>query len=851
MECPSDDLLIHFTAGLLSEVVREQIRAHLETCDACTTKVTWFQEEWFDGFDDDLEPAAGRTKSVASQDSLHEIPGVFGLPAFEDSFDFSMLLPSQHPDSMGRLGKYEIRGVVGDGAMGIVMKAFEESLQRTVAIKVLKRQVCTSDRARRRFIREARAAAGINHPNVVTIFAVEEQNACPYLVMEYVGGGTLRDHIRKNGPLAPMEVVRLAKGIAEGLAAAHHEGVIHRDIKPGNILLEQGAVRVKITDFGLARAAVDNADLTSHGLAVGTPAYMSPEQVTGKRLDHRTDLFSLGCVIHAMVAGHSPFRGSNQFEIARRILEEMPPRLDEVVEGTPPLLVDLTQRLLAKNPDDRFSSADELAEELGHYLALLNEAPTDEMSGIMRQTRLKAPAATMPAIGRDVEPKSRYGRVMRAMLVIAILLLLTVPLAIWRPWNAKPSHGNTGENPPVLDPGVTGDSVVDPAMAPALILVGDPDTRSDCVATIKEALQRAGPRTVIRVLPVKEYHETIVIDDPSRLAEVTIEGDPDSESRPVLVGTATDAQSSLIRIKGVSGVRIRHLELRTTGGRGIAVESSCKDVILEQLRCSQRFEGGGPAVDLRATATGDGAKPITLRDSWLDCPGPGQCVRLGHPERLQSTVLANNMFFGRGVLVLAEHGVSKVTIRGNVFATPRTESPENAGVRLSTVGLNLDITAPAVVQRIEIYNNTFLDVEYWLGLVHTEARDKLAIRFCNNLILGSESIQDDRGRINEIAKNWTFQGNCWQLTQGAGGWHPENWDVIADLDGDFTVLDRQDPTSPDFLRPPPGSPLCDSGVEDPDLPRYVGAKPPDDADLPIENSQVSPSSQPDDRSATP
>jgi serine/threonine protein kinase len=138
--------------------------------------------------------------------------------------------------------------------------------------------------ARRRFIREARAAAGIKHVNVITIYAVEESQNCPFLVMEYVGGCSLRDHIRRHRHLEPLEVVRLSHGIAAGLAAAHSQGVIHRDIKPSNIMLEEGGVRVKITDFGLARAAIDNVDLTSQGTMVGTAAYMSPEQVSGNTL---------------------------------------------------------------------------------------------------------------------------------------------------------------------------------------------------------------------------------------------------------------------------------------------------------------------------------------------------------------------------------------------------------------------------------------------------------------------------------------------------------------------------------------------------------------------------------------
>jgi serine/threonine protein kinase len=215
----------------------------------------------------------------------------------EDSFDRTVLTKSPNENSMGRLGKYDVIKSIGQGGMGVVLKGFDESLERHVAIKVLSRQLATSATARRRFTREGRAVAAVNHPNVITIHAVEEQDGLPFLVMELVEGGSLHERIKKDAPL-PLEVVlRFGSQIANGLAAAHAQGVIHRDIKPGNVMLEHQVARVKITDFGLARITMDNSDLTSQGNQLGTPAYMSPEQVHGRDVDDRTDLFSLGCVI--------------------------------------------------------------------------------------------------------------------------------------------------------------------------------------------------------------------------------------------------------------------------------------------------------------------------------------------------------------------------------------------------------------------------------------------------------------------------------------------------------------------------------------------------------------------------
>src|SRR5262245_7004629 len=224
------------------------------------------------------------------------------------SLDF--LSPTERPDALGRLGHYEILAVVGSGGFGVVLKAFDEQLHRIVAIKALNQSLATSATARRRFVREARAAAAINHENVVHIHAVDETGAVPYLVMEYVAGASLDDKLQASGPPGVKEILRIGVQIASGLAAAHKQGLVHRDVKPANILLENGVERVKITDFGLART-VDDVALTQTNIIAGTPCYMSPEQARGETVDHRSDLFSLGSVLYAMCTGRTPFRADS------------------------------------------------------------------------------------------------------------------------------------------------------------------------------------------------------------------------------------------------------------------------------------------------------------------------------------------------------------------------------------------------------------------------------------------------------------------------------------------------------------------------------------------------------------
>ena len=202
----------------------------------------------------------------------------------DQTVDLNFLLPSENNDALGRIGEYDVLCVEGCGGMGIVLKAFDQALSRIVAVKVPAPELASSRRFRARFLREARAVAAISHPNVVTIHAVGEHNGLPYLVMEYISGRTLRHRMAQPPPFQLADILRIAAQVAEGLEAAHRRGVIHRDVKPSNIMLENGVERVKITDFGLARAALDQSGLTS----VGRPFLVQLQHDVG-RLDVAVD----------------------------------------------------------------------------------------------------------------------------------------------------------------------------------------------------------------------------------------------------------------------------------------------------------------------------------------------------------------------------------------------------------------------------------------------------------------------------------------------------------------------------------------------------------------------------------
>jgi len=273
------------------------------------------------------------------------------------------LQPSSRAGWLGRLAHYDIEAILGRGAFGIVAKAFDAKLHRVVAIKLMNPELASTSPPRKRFLREARTAAAVTHENIVAIHAVEEE-PIPYLVMEYISGKTLQQRMDEHGPLDVPEVVRIGQQVAAGLAAAHAANLIHRDIKPSNILLSDGPTsRAKISDFGLARA-VDDASMTSSGLIAGTPMYMAPEQARGETLDHRADLFSLGSVLYQMATGRPPFRAANTVAVLKRVCEDMPRPLDDVIPGIPGWLETIIFRLLEKNRDARYQSAHEVAELL-------------------------------------------------------------------------------------------------------------------------------------------------------------------------------------------------------------------------------------------------------------------------------------------------------------------------------------------------------------------------------------------------------------------------------------------------------------------------------------------------------
>jgi len=320
----------------------------------------------------------------------------------KELWDF--LAPPEKPDEIGRLGPYRVLKVLGARGMGVVFRAEDPHLERIVALKAMLPAQASSASARTRFFREAKAAAALKHANIVTIFQVGEDRGAPFLAMEFLEGECLEETIKRQGKLAAAEVLRIGREIAEGLAAAHEKGLIHRDIKPANIWLEGSKRHVKILDFGLARALADQTHLTQSGAIIGTPAYMAPEQAEGLAVDHRCDLFSLGCVLYRMSTGEMPFKGNTTLAILLALSQTTPPPPLSRNFELPAQLSDLVMRLLAKKPEDRPESAAFAAASI----AEMEQALAHDSSG----TKVAQPAPKTDAKTRQKkEPVAATARV--------------------------------------------------------------------------------------------------------------------------------------------------------------------------------------------------------------------------------------------------------------------------------------------------------------------------------------------------------------------------------------------------------------------------------------------------------
>ena len=272
---------------------------------------------------------------------------------------------------------YELCEVIGRGGMGVVYRARDQHLRRVVAIKFLAEHLVEHPEIVERFQREAIAAASLNHPNIVTVYATGREERNVFLTMEFIEGGTLKTLLKNEGPQPVDRAMKIALHIAEALKAAHGQNIVHRDIKPENVMINKDG-RIKVTDFGLARALNEASDLTGSDYPLGTPRYMSPEQCRTGRLDPRTDLYSLGVVLFELLTGSPPYRAENALAVMRMIMDDPFPRIDDFRSDLPPLVKDLLDRLVQKDPDKRFQSAAQVIEAIDEWFLSRNNMQLSE-----------------------------------------------------------------------------------------------------------------------------------------------------------------------------------------------------------------------------------------------------------------------------------------------------------------------------------------------------------------------------------------------------------------------------------------------------------------------------------------
>jgi eukaryotic-like serine/threonine-protein kinase len=433
--CPPADRLRQLLAGETPAAEQAEVIAHLDECAACQRAL-----EDLAGADPALLRAATALQRTQYTDeaplrrvldrlgddiTLSRLYGPEGGTATLQS----LLRPAASAEALAQLENYEVMERLGQGGMGVVLKAFDRDLKRWVAIKVLAPDLASDQVARQRFAREAQAAAAVRHEHVITIHAVSEVHGVPFLVMEYIAGGSLQDYLDGHPPPPWPAIARLGAEVAEGLSVAHAHGLVHRDIKPSNILLEPGAAdelgSARIGDFGLARVA-DEARLTQTGIVPGTPMYMSPEQALCESLDGRADLFSLGSVLYALCTGSEPFPAGTPMAVLRQVCEATPRPIREVNPAVPDWLAAAVERLHAKRPADRFASAAEVAEFLRYNLAHPD-----------RPRRLP-PSRPAPRAAR------RRRRLLLAVALAGLLLAGGVVLGVMSGWGHLPGGGLFG-----------------------------------------------------------------------------------------------------------------------------------------------------------------------------------------------------------------------------------------------------------------------------------------------------------------------------------------------------------------------------------------------------------------------
>jgi hypothetical protein len=736
-------------------------------------------------------------------------------------------------------GRYQLLDKLGAGGMGAVFRARDIKLDRHVAVKLLPQDSAPDPDAVARFRREARALARLTHPGIIHAYDSGEDNGRPFLVMELVEGRSLAAVLRDQGHLAPTRAADCAYQAALALHYAHQSGLVHRDVKPSNLLLSADG-RVRLLDLGLARFLQDQigeAALTRTGSGLGTPDYAPPEQFRdARRADARSDVYALGCTLYHLIAGRVPFPGSSFSEKVEAHESKEPTPLEELCPEVPTGLALAVRKMMAKRPADRFQSMADVAEALMPHVAGSSASfPQIRHTATWDRNHL----ATMPAY-----PLRRRLAAVGVAAAAAVLLLAAGVLAgLAAGWSrpgtpqvaqerpAEAPAGETAKAPPAPPDTGTAKPPDEPKKGelprePNLLTVSQAEEGGGQYRTINDALREATKGQTIRVLDGAAYEESLFVSRASVHEGLTLEAVRGATLQPPEAAPA-------VVIQDVPGVTLRGFKVRrlkAVRSNALLVSGRSPGCLLEDLEFLTGQGSGVVAVSLEQLSAAEGRAPVTVRRCRFHRDSVGVQVS-GTASACAGVAIRDNVFEGGGADVVVRGHVERVAVVGN----------RHLGA--SAAGVSLYLLAEKSCDLL-VANNTYVECYHAIRLSDGAVHGR-QVRVCNNLVLDARRAdfafyRADQGTApaNQppmdgrlVLDAWTVSHNWREVAEPPPGTpFARAWVAPGpnDVRRDEIKGVNRDPKSPDYLRPDPQSKLAAGGAgdEDPSLPRYVGALPP-------------------------